>query len=167
MFWAAISHPWQVFKCMCFFWLARNVRKTVRLSFETSFRSNCHIAHGFKGSQAMLNIAREAFYYRVKQYVLNIAPERITWRQCNRAFPTSISSHVSHGTVSLQAARLSAPITRFADVSVMAAYEGFLTSIYAGKDIFRPTFFELIAQEQLSEVSGESCPMRFRWGIWR
>lgn len=145
-----------------------NVRKTVRLSFETSFRSNCHIAHGFKGSQAMLNIAREAFYYGVKQYVLNIAPERITWRQCNRAFPTSISSHVSHGTVSnstCKQPRLSAPITRFADVSVMAAYEGFLTSIYAGKDIFRPTFFELIAQEQLSEVSGESCPMRFRWEI--
>ena len=83
------------------FLLARNVRKTVRLSFETSFRNNCHIAHGFKRSQAiLLNIAREAFYYRVKQYVLNIAPERITWRQCNRAFPTSISSHVSHGTVS-------------------------------------------------------------------
>ena len=61
------------------FLLARNVRKTVRLSFETSFRNNCHIAHGFKRSQAiLLNIAREAFYYRVKQYVLNIAPERIT-----------------------------------------------------------------------------------------
>ena len=100
MFWEAISHPWQVFKCLLFL-LARNVRKTVRLSFETSCRNNCHIAHGFKRSQAiLLNIAREAFYYRVKQYVLNIAPERITWRQCNRAFPTSISSHVSHGTVS-------------------------------------------------------------------
>ncbi|CAE7378645.1 PEX12 [Symbiodinium natans] len=32
------------------------------------------------------------------------------------------------------------------------AYEGFLTSIYAGKNIFRPTFFELIAQDQLADV---------------
>jgi len=34
----------------------------------------------------------------------------------------------------------------------MAAYEGFLTSVYAGKDIFRPTFFELIAQDQLADI---------------
>ncbi|CAE8585243.1 unnamed protein product [Polarella glacialis] len=34
----------------------------------------------------------------------------------------------------------------------MAVSEGFLTSIYAGGDIFRPTFFELIAQEQLMDA---------------
>lgn len=47
----------------------------------------------------------------------------------------------------------------------MAAYEGFLTSVYAGKDIFRPTFFELIAQEQLSEVFRPA--VRFVVDIWR
>ena len=38
------------------------------------------------------------------------------------------------------------------ETTSMAAYEGFLTSVYAGKDIFRPTFFELIAQDQLADV---------------
>lgn len=47
----------------------------------------------------------------------------------------------------------------------MAAYEGFLTSVYAGKDIFRPTFFELIAQEQLNEVFRPA--VRFIVDIWR
>ena len=47
----------------------------------------------------------------------------------------------------------------------MSAYEGFLTSVYAGKDIFRPTFFELIAQEQLSEVFRPA--VRFVIDIWR
>ena len=47
----------------------------------------------------------------------------------------------------------------------MAAYEGFLTSIYAGKDVFRPTFFELIAQEQLNEIFQPA--LRFLVDIFR
>jgi len=47
----------------------------------------------------------------------------------------------------------------------MAAYEGFLTSIYAGKDLFRPTFFELIAQEQLNEIFQPA--LRFLVDIFR
>ena len=46
----------------------------------------------------------------------------------------------------------------------MAAYEGFLTSIYAGKDLFRPTFFELIAQDQLADVFRPA--VRFVVDIW-
>lgn len=34
----------------------------------------------------------------------------------------------------------------------MAALEGFLTSVYAGDDVKRPTFFELVAAEQLMDA---------------
>ena len=47
----------------------------------------------------------------------------------------------------------------------MAAHEGFLTSVYAGSDIFRPTFFELVAQEQLTEVFRPA--LRFLVDVWR
>ena len=40
-----------------------------------------------------------------------------------------------------------------------------LTSIYAGKDLFRPTFFELIAQEQLNEIFQPA--LRFLVDIFR
>eukprot|EP00930_Biecheleria_cincta_P027207 TRINITY_DN19101_c0_g1_i1.p1 TRINITY_DN19101_c0_g1~~TRINITY_DN19101_c0_g1_i1.p1 ORF type:complete len:367 (+),score=55.43 TRINITY_DN19101_c0_g1_i1:367-1467(+) len=46
----------------------------------------------------------------------------------------------------------------------MDAYEGFLTSVYSGGDVFRPTFFELIAQEQLMDVLRSA--LRFAIGIW-
>ena len=46
----------------------------------------------------------------------------------------------------------------------MAAYEGFLTSVYAGTDLLRPSFFELIAQEQLNEAIRPA--IRFLLGRW-
>eukprot|EP00928_Gymnodinium_smaydae_P040701 TRINITY_DN27579_c0_g1_i1.p1 TRINITY_DN27579_c0_g1~~TRINITY_DN27579_c0_g1_i1.p1 ORF type:complete len:367 (+),score=39.82 TRINITY_DN27579_c0_g1_i1:86-1186(+) len=53
------------------------------------------------------------------------------------------------------------------------AMEGVLTSVYAGRDLFRPTFFELFAKEQLMDalrpaigfvvdVLGERAPRRLR-----
>eukprot|EP00933_Yihiella_yeosuensis_P041996 TRINITY_DN36432_c1_g1_i1.p1 TRINITY_DN36432_c1_g1~~TRINITY_DN36432_c1_g1_i1.p1 ORF type:complete len:370 (+),score=56.58 TRINITY_DN36432_c1_g1_i1:91-1200(+) len=44
-----------------------------------------------------------------------------------------------------------------------AVSEGFLTSVYAGGDIMRPTFFELIAQEQLMDALRPA--VRFLAGI--
>ena len=57
------------------------------------------------------------------------------------------------------------PLNLSLENGTMAAYEGFLTSIYAGKDLFRPTFFELIAQEQLNEIFQPA--LRFLVDIFR
>ena len=42
--------------------------------------------------------------------------------------------------------------------------EGVFTSVYAGSDLFRPSFFELIATEQLNEAIRSA--LRFLLGTW-